>query len=117
MEKTVQCQSISLSSNTIESLDSLPSKYNFPLKKARTQFSPKQVVHLEEMFSENQFPNARQRDEIAEKLDLSVQNVQVIIQTFLNYCTALCRYGFKTGELSTGEKPKEKKKQKTSYQQ
>ena len=46
-------------------------------KKHRTQFSPAQLLYLEETFSSNQFPILKERDRIATKLDLTLQHVQV----------------------------------------
>ncbi|XP_019864471.1 PREDICTED: homeobox protein ceh-8-like isoform X2 [Amphimedon queenslandica] len=49
-------------------------------KKTRTQFSPKQLVYLEECFLKNRFPSAKERESIAEELDLTTQHIQVWFQ-------------------------------------
>lgn len=46
-------------------------------KKPRTVFTPKQLLHLEEEFLKNQFPNMEQRKRIAKELDLTQQHIQV----------------------------------------
>lgn len=85
-------------------------KYNYQLKKTRTQFTPKQILHLEEKFLENQFPSAREREAIANELNLTTQHIQVhngfIILTL---STFLYRYGFKTVEPNTDGKARRNK--------
>lgn len=47
------------------------------VKKPRTVFTPKQLLHLEEEFVKNQFPSMEQRKQIAKDLDLTQQHIQV----------------------------------------
>ena len=56
---------------------SFDSESGSALKKPRTVFSPKQLLHLEEEFVKNQFPNMEQRKQIAKDLDLTQQHIQV----------------------------------------
>ena len=48
-------------------------------KKPRTVFTPRQLLHLEEEFVKNQFPNMEQRKKIAKTLDLTQQHIQVCV--------------------------------------
>ena len=50
------------------------------IKKPRTVFAPKQLLHLEEEFVKNQFPNMEQRKQIAKDLDLTQQHIQVCLE-------------------------------------
>lgn len=59
------------------------SQHDTSPKKPRTQFTPKQLRHLEEKFLENQFPNAKDREAIANELDLTQQHIQVIMKCIL----------------------------------
>lgn len=56
------------------------------VKKPRTVFTPKQLLHLEEEFVKNQFPSMEQRKQIAKDLDLTQQHIQV--RTSTNLCSA-----------------------------
>lgn len=46
-------------------------------KKPRMIFSPHQLYTLDEYFTHNQFPKTKEREQIAAKLDISPQHVQV----------------------------------------
>ena len=64
----------SSTSNLVQSV----SKQDFStLKKSRTQFSPKQLLYLEERFIKNHFPSSKERSKIAKKLELTPQHIQV----------------------------------------
>ena len=56
---------------------SLEAPESSSVKKPRTVFTPKQLLHLEEEFLKNQFPNMEQRRQIAKALDLTQQHIQV----------------------------------------
>ena len=63
----------------------LPSQSS-ELKKTRMAFTPHQLYMLEEYFESNQFPKAKEREEIASKLNIAQQNVRVcIIKACNNY--------------------------------
>ena len=57
------------------------------LKKPRTVFTPKQLLHLEEEFVKNPFPNMEQRKLIAKDLDLTQQHIQVKTMCYGLYIT------------------------------
>ena len=65
------------------------------IKKPRTVFTPKQLLHLEEEFVKNQFPNMEQRKQIAKDLDLTQQHIQVGVCVRLVYVceVAMCEVG------------------------
>lgn len=46
-------------------------------KKSRTQFTPQQMLYLEEKYSECAFPKLEEREKMAKHLNLSQQVVQV----------------------------------------
>lgn len=46
-------------------------------KKSRTQFTPQQMLYLEEKYAECAFPKLEEREKIAEHLNLSQQVIQV----------------------------------------
>lgn len=54
------------------------------VKKPRTVFTPKQLLHLEEEFAKNQFPSMEQRKQIAKDLDLTQQHIQVSLSSSFN---------------------------------
>lgn len=55
------------------------SKAQFPggSKKPRAMFSPRQLYMLDEFFTANNFPKAKEREEIASKLQICPHSVQV----------------------------------------
>ena len=58
-------------------------------KKPRTQFLPKQLYRLEEKFLENQFPNGKEREDIAKELELTPHHIQVILAySWINHSIA-----------------------------
>ena len=59
------------------------------VKKPRTVFTPKQLLHLEEEFLKNQFPNMDQRKQIAKDLDLTQQHIQVGLSDSDTMCVLL----------------------------
>lgn len=46
-------------------------------KKSRTQFSPSQLLHLEKSFSKNPLPSSKEREQIANRLELTPKHIQV----------------------------------------
>ncbi len=48
-------------------------------KNSRTQFSPSQLLHLEQSFSKNPLPTTKRREQIAKKLELSPKHIQVCL--------------------------------------
>ena len=61
------------------------------VKKPRTVFTPKQLLHLEEEFLKNQFPNVEQTKKIAKALDLTQQCIKVHNSMIMTY-TRSCSY-------------------------
>lgn len=57
-------------------------KKNF---KSRTMYSPHQVCFLEERFVEQDFPNKKQREDIAKKIEMTEHHVQVINSYTIEY--------------------------------
>ena len=46
-------------------------------KKPRTQFTPKQLMYLEDKFAEERFPTLKDREDMAKELDLTQMHIQV----------------------------------------
>ena len=59
-------------------------------KKPRTVFTPRQLLHLEEEFVKNQFPNMEQRKKIAKTLDLTQQHIQVCVCVLVHVRVYVC---------------------------
>lgn len=73
MSQSIPIQGPSSSSGVLPSL----SYQMESSKKPRTQFTPKQLCHLEEIFEKNRFPNAKERGAIAKELNLTLNHIQV----------------------------------------
>ena len=52
----------------------------------RTHFTPQQIYKLEQFFLKNQFPTAKDRENLAKELQLSAKHIQVK-KTYIIQCT------------------------------
>ena len=68
-------------------------------KKPRTQFTPKQLIYLEDRFAHNMLPTIKDREDMARELDLTQMHIQVSclccrVTSFPNVLLMLCTCTF-----------------------